>query len=96
MLNPSAIYTTSGHRLPVDSEIEVVLREKARYRVGLGWTYRFKSGEEWILLPLDRIDAFVFERKPEGMPEGAESEGSRRVLAAKGLSHAASYVDELA
>lgn len=48
MLNPSAIYTTSGQRFPVDSEIEVVMREKAHYKVGLGWTYRFKSGQEWV------------------------------------------------
>jgi hypothetical protein len=95
MLNPSAIYTTSGLRFPVDSEIEVVLREKARYKVGLGWTYRFKSGEQWILLPLDQVDAFAFEKKPEGQTESGDSERSRRILAARGLSHAAKYVDEL-
>jgi hypothetical protein len=45
------------------------MREKARYSVGLGWTYRFKSGEAWVLLPLDRVEGFEFGDKPEGRPE---------------------------
>jgi hypothetical protein len=65
-IKPSAIHTKHGGRLPVDSQIDVIQREKARYTVALGWSYRFKSGQTWRLIPLDEVASWEFESKPEG------------------------------
>lgn len=62
-----AIDTKHNGRLPVDGEVKVVNREKARHKVALGWSYRFRSGDEWILLPIDETAAFVFENEPDGV-----------------------------
>lgn len=65
-ITPSAVHTKHGGRLPVSSQIEAVQREKARFLVGLGWSYRFRSGGEWVLVPLDEVAFWIFEGKPEG------------------------------
>jgi hypothetical protein len=41
------------------------MREKATFTEGLGWSYRFKSGEEWVLVPLNEVSVFVYADKPE-------------------------------
>lgn len=69
-LNPIALVTRDGNRVMVDSPIEVVQREKARYTVALGWSYRFQSGEIWRLVPLDEVASWEFDSKPEGSVGG--------------------------
>jgi hypothetical protein len=64
--SPSAIYTRDGQRFPIVGPISVVRRERARYSVALGWNYRFRSGEVWLLIPLENALAFEFEQEPEG------------------------------
>jgi hypothetical protein len=59
-----AVYVKNIGRLPIDSELEVIMREKAQFTEALGWTYRFKSGDEWVLLPLDQVAAFVYDDRP--------------------------------
>jgi hypothetical protein len=60
------VYAKNGNRLPIDGEVEVIHREKLTHKVAIGWSYRFKSGETWMLLPIDQVDAWVFDDKPEG------------------------------
>lgn len=53
-------------RVPVDGPIQVVLREKAKHPVQPGWSYRFQSGKEWVLLPVDHVTAVIFAQRPDG------------------------------
>jgi hypothetical protein len=64
--NPIALTMRDGTRVLVDSEIDVVQREKSSFVVALGWNYRFKSGEIWRLIPLENVVAWEFKDKPEG------------------------------
>jgi hypothetical protein len=64
-------------RVPVDGPIEVVFREKARHPILPAWNYRFKSGEEWIVAPLDAVVGFVFADKPGGRAEGERAEDGK-------------------
>jgi hypothetical protein len=90
----TALHTRSGKRLPIDGDVEVVMREKARFTTGIGWTYRYQSNGVWMLTPLDSVESFEFAEKPEGMTEGARPV-SGRVLPSRRPSSAALYVDDL-
>jgi hypothetical protein len=85
-----AMYVKGVGRLPIDSELEVVMREKARFTEALGWSYRFRSGEEWVLVPLQEASAFVYGDRP-----AASLEGGRKSEARAAVPHAAKYVDDL-
>ena len=65
-MQPKAVYVKGVGRLPIDSPIEVALREKDRFKEALGWSYRFKSGEEWVLVPLEDGSVFFYNDKPGG------------------------------
>jgi hypothetical protein len=95
MLNPSAVYTTGGHRLTIDSEIEVIMREKARFKIGLGWTYRFKSGQAWVLVSLDKVDAWEFAEKPEATTVSDEQAPERRSMPRPKVPSEARYIEDL-
>jgi hypothetical protein len=88
--NPTAIHTKSGQRLPVNSTVEVVNREKALYVVALGWSYRFRSNGNWLLVPLDTVSHFEFESRPEGQSD--RDKGRPRSSEARSVPHGANYV----
>ena len=67
MVKAKAVYVKGGGRLSIDSDLQVVMREKARFTESLGWSYRFRSGEEWVLIPLDQVSYFVYDAEPEGL-----------------------------
>jgi hypothetical protein len=62
---PTTIHTKSGVALAVLSKVDVVNRARAEFKEALGWSYRFKSAEGWVLLPVDEVAWFEFEDKPE-------------------------------
>jgi hypothetical protein len=90
MAKPKAVYVKGVGRLSIDGPIEVVMREKARFTERLGWSYRFRSGEEWLLVPLEDASVFVYADRPEATSTGSSS-GQRRSLSAR-VPHAANYV----
>jgi hypothetical protein len=89
MKRPIAVYVQDVGRIPVDSEVEAVMREKARFTESLGWSFRFKSGNEWMLIPLQFAVAWVYDERPKVSIVSDESSSRSHPLAAK-------YVDEFA
>jgi hypothetical protein len=72
-----ALYVVGMGRVPVDSPIEVVHREKASFKIGLGWSYRFQSNGEWLLIPLEQVVGVVFSEKPKGFnPSASKPKGT--------------------
>ena len=65
MVKATAAYVKGVGWRPIDSPLEVVMREKNSFTEGLGWSYRFKSGLEWVLVPLEEVTVFVYDEKPE-------------------------------
>jgi hypothetical protein len=55
----SAVYLSSGKGFAVDGDIEVIDDLKR------GALYRFRSGMEWVLLPVGQVVAWVYDEKPE-------------------------------
>jgi hypothetical protein len=63
----TALYVAGMGRIPVDGPIDAILREKARFTVGLGWNYRFSSNGKWMLIPIDKVIGIEFAELPKGI-----------------------------
>jgi hypothetical protein len=54
-------------RVAVDGPITAIMREKARFTVGLGWNYKFLSNGRWLLIPIDQVVGVEFADEPKGI-----------------------------
>jgi hypothetical protein len=87
-MRPVAVYVKGVGRMPIDSELTVIMREKVRFTEALGWSYRFKSANEWVLVPLQEASVFVYEDRPEASVTG----DNKRAAVRASVPHAANYV----
>jgi hypothetical protein len=62
-----ALFVVSMGRVAVDGPITAIMREKARFTVGLGWNYKFLSNGRWLLIPIDQVVGVEFADEPKGI-----------------------------